>query len=139
MTIESISRADMDRLVDSHFRAEMEVQVPQILAGFADEIEHDIVGGPSVLHGKVAASEMCDDLLRGLSIEEFVPVRRFYGDDFLVDESIVEGRAVGQFVGFEGRGRPLRFRLLHIFEFRNGLIARENAWFDLAAIRQQLA
>jgi hypothetical protein len=139
MTADSISRVDMDRLVDAHFRAEMEVRIPEILAGFTDEIEHDIVGRPAVLHGKKATGEMYTDLLRGLSIQEFLPVRRLYGDDFLVDESIVEGKAIGQFLGIEGRGRPVRFRLLHIFEFRDGLIDRENAWLDVAAVQRQLA
>jgi predicted ester cyclase len=30
------------------------------------------------------------------------------------------------------------FRLLHIFEFQDGKIAREQAWCDLAAIQRQL-
>ena len=42
--------------------------------------------------------------------------------------------------GFEGRGRPLEFRLLHVLEFADdGRIARENVWLDTAAIAQQLA
>jgi predicted ester cyclase len=39
----------------------------------------------------------------------------------------------------DGRGRTVRARFLHIFDFRNGLISRESAWIDLAAIQQQLA
>jgi hypothetical protein len=30
-------------------------------------------------------------------------------------------------------------RLLHLFEFDDGLISRESAWFDVGAIQQQLA
>jgi hypothetical protein len=33
----------------------------------------------------------------------------------------------------------VRARFLHIFDFRDGLISREGAWIDLAAIQQQLA
>jgi uncharacterized protein len=68
-----------------------------------------------------------------------VPVRRLYADDFVVDEVMVEGRAVGKVAGLEGRGRPVRFRLLHVFELRDGLIAREMACMDVPAIHQQLA
>jgi ketosteroid isomerase-like protein len=39
----------------------------------------------------------------------------------------------------EGRGRPVRARFLHVFDFDDGLISRESAWIDLAAIQQQLA
>jgi len=66
-------------------------------------------------------------------------VRRLYGDDFAVDESIVEGYAHGRPYDLEGYGRPVRFRLLHLFEFRDGLISRENAWLDMLAIQRQLA
>ena len=32
----------------------------------------------------------------------------------------------------------MSFRLLHIFELRDGKIAREDVWCDLAAIQKQL-
>ena len=66
-------------------------------------------------------------------------VRRLYGDDFLVDESIWRGRAPGRPFGLEGRDRPLAFRLLHVVEYApDGRMKRENVWLDLAAIIQQL-
>jgi predicted ester cyclase len=52
--------------------------------------------------------------------------------DFAVDESLVDAR-------MRGAGPSLQFRLLHIFEFRDGLISRENAWRDEMAIQRQLA
>ncbi len=33
----------------------------------------------------------------------------------------------------------MRARFLHVFDFDDGLISRESAWIDLAAIQQQLA
>jgi hypothetical protein len=66
-------------------------------------------------------------------------VKRLYGADFLVDESIWRGKAPGKPFGLDGRGRPLEFRLLHVIEFaQNGDIQRENVWIDLAAILRQL-
>jgi hypothetical protein len=66
-------------------------------------------------------------------------LRRLYGEDFLVDDSIWSGKAPGRPFGLEGRGRPLEFRLLHVIEFAgNGDIKRENVWVDLASILQQL-
>ena len=67
-------------------------------------------------------------------------MRRLHGESFMVDESIWSGTAVGHPFGFEGRGRPLEFRLLHVLEFaEDGRIAREQVWLDSAAIAQQLA
>ena len=34
--------------------------------------------------------------------------------------------------------RRVTFRILHVFEFRDDLISRENVWLDGAAIAQQL-
>lgn len=66
-------------------------------------------------------------------------LKRLYGDNFLVDESLWRGRAPGRPFGLEGNDRPLEFRLLHVIEFAdNGDIRRENVWVDLAAIIQQL-
>jgi hypothetical protein len=59
--------------------------------------------------------------------------------DFAVDESLVHARAVGKPFGFDGRDRPVTFRLLHVFEIRDGHISRENAWLDVGAIVTQLA
>ena len=78
-------------------------------------------------------------LLAELRIERFEPVRRWYGDDHVVDESVLHATAEGRPFGLEGRGRPVRTRFLHIFDFSDGLISRESAWIDLAAIQQQLS
>ena len=49
------------------------------------------------------------------------------------------GIAVGRPFGFEGCGRPLEFRLLHVLEFADdGRISREQVWLDSAAIARQL-
>jgi len=67
-------------------------------------------------------------------------VKRLYGENFLVDESLWRGTAAGRPFGVEGHGRALEFRLLHLIEFTPaGRIGRENVWVDLAAIQQQLA
>ena len=58
---------------------------------------------------------------------------------FAIDESILDGYAQGRPFDLEGYSRPVRFRMLRIFEFRDGLIARENAWFDIVAVQRQLA
>ena len=66
-------------------------------------------------------------------------LKRLYGENFVVDDCVWTGVASGNPLGLEGRGRPLEFRLLHIFEFGDsGESHRENVWMDVAAILQQL-
>ena len=66
-------------------------------------------------------------------------IRRLYGDSFLIDESMWEGTAPGNPFGLPGRGRPLRFRLLHVLDFTaSGDIEKEQVWVDMASIIAQL-
>lgn len=68
------------------------------------------------------------------------PLKRSYGDDFVIDETLWRGGAITDRRVFlcEGKSGKASFRLLHVFEFKDGNISREQAWCDLAAIQQQL-
>ena len=136
----AMTRTDMDALVDGHYRAEEAGDLDAIVAGFAPDAEHDVVGRPGdTLHGDDQIGGFYRALLAELRIDRFEPVRRWYGDDNVVDESVLHATATGHPFGLEGRGRPVRARFLHIFDFHAGRISRESAWIDLAAIQQQLA
>ena len=79
-------------------------------------------------------------LFASLKGESVTPLRRLYGDDFVVDETMWRGRVVdGKPFLMDGRSGPAAFRLLHIFELRGDKIRRESVWVDLAAIQRQLA
>ena len=48
---------------------------------------------------------------------------RLYGDDFIVDESILIGEVVdGRPFSLPGKRGHARVRLLHVFQLRNGAI-----------------
>ena len=53
-----------------------------------------------------------------------------FNEDVLVDEVLWEARAIGRPFGIDGQDRPISVRLLHVFAFREGLIA-------LFALRQR--
>jgi ketosteroid isomerase-like protein len=134
------TREQMDALVDGHYRAEEIGDLAAITRGFAPGAEHDVVGRPGdPLHGEEQIAGFYDALLAELRIDRFEPVRRRYGADHVVDEAVLHATAVGRPFGLDGRGRPVRARFLHVFDFEDGLISRESAWIDLAAIQQQLA
>ena len=135
-----MSRARMDALVDGHYRAEEAADLDAIVAGFAPGAAHDVIGRPGgALHGADQIAAFYDALLAELRIDRFEPVRRWYGDDHVVDESILHATATGRPFGLDGRGRQVEVRFLHIFDFGDGLITGETAWIDLAAVQQQLA
>ncbi len=135
-----LSPRDMDRKMDEHFQFEMSDDVDGVLATLAPDVEHDIVGWPTgPTEGRAAARGFYEALFADLADGKVESTRRLYGQDFMVDDSVWRGRAVGRPFGLEGGNRPLAFRLLHVVEFAaNGDIRRENVWIDLASIIQQL-
>jgi hypothetical protein len=136
----ALSRAEMDRKMDEHFAFEAQDNVEGVLATLTDNAEHDIVGWPTgPTRGRDGARPFYETLFADLAEGRIECLRRLYGDDFMVDESLWRGRAVGMPFGLQGRDRPLAFRLLHVVQFADGGdIARENVWIDLASIQQQL-
>ncbi len=135
-----MTREEMDQKLDEHFGYEAADNVEGVLATLSPDVEHDIVGAPTgPTHGPEGARGFYEHLFADLSDGRVESVRRYYGDNFMVDESLWKGRAPGMPFGLEGRGRPLEFRLLHVLEFSDkGQIKRENVWIDMAAIIQQL-
>jgi hypothetical protein len=135
-----LTRAEMDAMIDQHFGFEQADDVEGVLKTLTPDAEHDIVGWPTgPTHGPEGARGFYEALFTDLADGKIETVRRLYGEDFLVDESLWRGRAAGRAVGRGGRGRALAFRLLHVVEYAaDGRMKRENVWIDLAAILQQL-
>ena len=136
----ALTRAEMDKKIDEHFDFEARDDVDGVLATLSPDVEHDIVGSPSgPTHGREGARAFYVGLFSDLAESNAEAIRRLYGEDFVVDESLWRGRAPGMPFGLEGKNRPLEFRLLHVVQFaENGDIKRENVWIDFAAILQQL-
>jgi uncharacterized protein len=128
----------LDALVDDHFAAEIDGDLSRLLATFADDVEHDVVGNASVSTGKNQVADFYRRLFADLRLEEIRSVRRYHGDGFVVDESDVTARAIGTPFGIPGHGRTIRFRLLHVFEVQHQEITRENAWIDIGSVVAQL-
>jgi len=136
-----LTAEEMDRKLDEHFGFEATDNVEGVLATLAPNATHDIVGYPTgPTHGRTKARAFYEQMFADLAESKVSVVKRLYGANFLVDESIWEGRAPGRPFGLDGRNRPLKFRLLHVLEFTDDgrQIQREQVWLDMAAIIQQL-
>ncbi len=136
----SLTPSEMDQKIDEHFEFEARDDVEGVLATLDPDAIHDIVGWPSgPTFGRENARPFYETLFADLEEGKVTCTKRLYGDGFMVDESVWEGTAPGRPFGLEGKGRPLKFRLLHVIEFSDsGQIKRENVWVDLAAMIQQL-
>jgi steroid delta-isomerase-like uncharacterized protein len=132
-------REDMDRLIEEHLTAEKAGDPDGSVAMYTPDVIHDVVGssaGP--LHGPDAARGFYEMLTSNIATEQMDVTRAWCGDDFCTVEHQWHGTVPGEFLGIPGRGRRISFRMLHVFEFRQGRISRENVWLDANAILAQL-
>ena len=135
-----MSREQMDRAVNEHFGYEAADDLDGVMASLADDVEHEIVPSPvGAQTDKAGIRAYYATLFKALKGDGVTPIIRYYGEDFLIDETLWNGEIFdgGPFL-CDGRSGKASFRLLHIFEFRDGKISREQAWCDLAAIQRQL-
>jgi steroid delta-isomerase-like uncharacterized protein len=126
-------------IIDRHFAAENDHDVEGTLATYTDDVVWDDVTHPLCpVQGKDAAGAIYTSILDAIPDLHLESVRRFGVGDHVVDEAILTGHVQGQWAGVDGDGAPVRVRILHVFDLRDGLIARENTWFDSAAVLQQV-
>ena len=134
-----LTREEMDRIINEHFGYEAQDDVDGVVSTLTEDVEHDVVGSPgSQIKGREAARKYYQGLFPNLKGESVRPLRRYYGDDFMIDETMWTGHVVGQMLGAPGREGRASFRILHLLEFRDGKISRENVWMDLASVMKQL-
>ena len=136
----TMTRETMDKIVNDHFMYEATADLEGVLSTYSADPEHQVVGGPDgPLRGKAAIRGFYEGLFPALKGERAEPVMRLYGDDFIVDESILIGNVVdGRPFNLPGKRGHARVRLLHVFQLRDGLIAKERVWFDFDDMRRQL-
>ena len=137
----ALSPAVMDRKIAEHFDYEARDDIDGVLSTLAPDCEHDVVGWPGgPARSRDQARKFYQAMFADLADSKTECIRRLYGENFLIDETLWRGRAVGKPFGLEGGGRPLAFRMLHVLEFTAaGEIKREQVWLDFGAILSQLS
>lgn len=134
-----MDKQQMDALIEQHIRAEQAGDTAGAVAVYTDDVVHDVVGAPhGPLHGPEAAQGFYDWLTSQLSTDAMDVTKSWYGEDFCVVEHQATATVNGEFMGIPGNGRTISFRMLHVWEFRDEKISRENIWMDSGAIIGQL-
>jgi len=129
----------MKELTDQHIAAEIAGDTADAVSVYTDDVEHDVVGSPiGPIHGRTAAQGFYDQLIADLDTERMALTREQYGEDFCVVEHECTGVAKGEFMGIPGNGRRVTFRILHVWDFKDGAISREQVWVDGGSIAAQL-
>lgn len=129
----------MKDLIEQHIAAEMAGDTAGAVSVYTDDVEHDVIGSPTgPVRGPAAAQGFYEQLSADLTTERMTPTRKQYGEDFCVVEHQATGVVKGVFMGIPGNGRRVTFRMLHVWDFKDDAISREQVWLDGAAIAGQL-
>ncbi|QEC50430.1 ester cyclase [Baekduia soli] len=129
----------MKELIEQHIAAEMAGDTAGAVSVYTDDVEHEVIGSPTgPVHGPAAAQGFYDHLITDLHTEQMIPKREQYGEDFCVVEHDATCVVKGAFMGIPGQGRRVTFRMLHVWDFKDDGISREQVWLDGAAIAAQL-
>lgn len=131
----------MDELVNEHFQFEATDDVAGVMGTLHDDdVEHEVIPSPvGALTDRAHLRSYYEMLFGSITGQSVTPIRRLYGDDFLVDETLWQGYIEdGRPFLCDGKSGEVSFRLLHVFEMRDGKLSREQVWCDLAAIQRQL-
>jgi steroid delta-isomerase-like uncharacterized protein len=127
-------------VIARHFAAENAHDIAATLATYTDDVVWDDVAHPACpVRGKAATALMYEGILAAIPDLHLERITRFASGDHVVDESLATGHVLGSFLGADGGGAPVSFRMLHVFDLRDGLISREQAWFDTAGVLRQIA
>ena len=119
--------------VENHFHSEASNEVDAALETFTDDVVWE-APAPNGLNrrfaGKQAAEENYRALFASMRDVKFQPLQRFATEDRVVDDSLVTFEVVKDGYWHFPVGSRVEMRLVHIFEMRDGKIARELV-FDM--------
>ena len=129
----------MKELYEQHIAAEMAGDTAGAVSVYTDDVEHEVIGAPTgLLHGPAAVQGFYDYLISNIQTERMTATREQYGEDFCVVEHETTGVVKGEFLGIPGNGRRVTFRMLHVWDFKDDAISREQVWLDGGSIAAQL-
>lgn len=130
---------EMNRLIEAHIAAETAGDTAGAVSMYTRDVVHDVVGSPTGPNTGVPAAQGFYEFLTANVHTEAMDVNRaWYGEDFCVIEHQATCTVPGEFLGVPGNGKRVNFRMLHIWEFENDLMSRENVWLDGGSILAQL-
>ena len=127
-------------LIHRHLDAEGAGDVETACSVYAEDIEHDAVGFPGApCFGIDAAKAFYEHLTANIRTTGEKPLHQYETTDgAVIVEAEMSADVHGEFMGIPGIGRNITFRILHVFEYDDSAITREQVWLDTGAIVAQL-
>ncbi|GAA5129319.1 nuclear transport factor 2 family protein [Pseudonocardia adelaidensis] len=117
-------------VVEAHFHNETPENVEKAVAAYTDDIVWEGPGRGLVLHSTEEALAGYRDIFASLKVHSITSLRRFATEQFVFDDCIYDATYVeDRMQNFPfPPGTRVSLRLAHVFEMRDGKIAKEIAY-----------
>lgn len=133
----AMTRDQMDQVIMQHLEFEAKDDVEGVLTTLTDDVVHDVMGLPwGTLSGLEGARKNYEFFFPNMTITGWRDVSRLYGEDHVVFDIECDAEISGEVANRPEKKGTSTFRVLHIFEFRDGKISRENVWADFVTMAQ---
>lgn len=129
----------MQRLFERHREAEGRRDYDAILATFVEDCFLDTLPLHLRSEGKAAARAAYEGYFRAFPDLAPNDEGQAFGDDVMVVWGTLRGTSGGDWVGVPPSGRSFAVPFTNVTPFRDGLMAGESIYFDLATLCEQAA
>ena len=136
-----LGRGEPGALVVRHVGAENAHDLAATLATLHPDCVYEDVPTGRVFQGHEGARRFYEEWWTGLNlaVTPRSEGKLYWSDDGVhIAESCFRGRHLGPFLGIAPTGREVEFRFAVFVTFRDGLIAGEKFYYDLAGILRQI-
>jgi steroid delta-isomerase-like uncharacterized protein len=132
---------ELQALMSAHIEAENAHKMPEVLATLHEQCIFEDVATGQVFHGRAGADAYYRQWWGafGLTFAREGKDRGYWTEDGIsIGEGHFHGRHIGNFLGIAATDRPVSFRFTVFVTFRDGLMAGERFYYDLAGLLRQI-
>lgn len=126
------------QLLGRHLAAENAQDMEATLATLHEDCVFDDRALGIVYEGKAGAREYYDTWWNAFEITTHSDRRHFTAEGSVISEARYEGVHVGEFLGIAPTNKPIDLKLAVIITFKDGLMAGERFYWNLASLLDQL-
>lgn len=132
-----VAKADLE-LLGRHLAAENVQDMDGTLATLRNDCVFDDRALGLVYEGKAGARKYYETWWNAFDITTHSDRRHFTAEGSVISEARYEGVHVGEFLGIAATNKPIDLKLAVIITFKDGLMAGERFYWNLASLLDQL-
>ncbi len=132
------AESSLANIVDAHEAAEAAHDANAVAATFATDGVLDPKPTGATFAGRETIAKWYTELFTAFPDLAPTVVNRYHDGDVIIDEVSFTGTHDGAFLGIRATGKPINVAASIVYEFADGEIVRESAYWDVATMLVQM-